>query len=183
MIASTADHCVPLCHLILTTLRHRWRNCNPERMTCPRPLSYCHCWTTLFSLLLRHLYSRGWQRCSREVSGSRCTNWRWCGGDSGLTSNPFCRLSQRHEWHWTDLQQGLLIPPTAAHMHLRFKMGVGIPAHVFGLCVCLYTCSIWEYSNCENVCDCVTGLFVLSRWKSRKANFGIICYCSFSNIL
>lgn len=118
------------------TIRHRWGKCNGwtcfwSAGDCHWPAGDCHWSTTLLSIL-RHLYSRGWQRCPREVSRSRSSDWGWCSGDSGLTPYPFCRLSQRDEWHWTDLQQDFLTT-TVAHMQPRSK--TGIPAYASSQCL------------------------------------------------
>lgn len=130
--------------------------------------------STFLFLLLRHLYSRGWQRCPREVSWSWCTNWRWCSGDSGLTSHPFCRLPQRDEWHRTDLQQSLLTF-TAAHVPLRFRGGVR--PH---LCKCaaerlccmflhMFHLGVWQLCECMKLC--MWSLFVLSSGSLENWNF------------
>lgn len=130
-------------------------DCNTERLTyLPQIIQLLPFMnSTFFFLLLRHLYSRGWQRCSREISWSWCTDWGWCSGDAGLTSHPFCRLSQRDQWHRADLQQGLLTL-IAAHMPLRFK-GVHwhlctwaswVPSVWVRLCVCF----TWECGTCMN---------------------------------
>lgn len=117
-----------LSHLISTVLGRSpvWQiSCSKERLTCLSQIIQLPPLTnsTFFLLLFRHLYSRGWQRRPREVPWSWCANWRWCSGDSGFTSHPFCRLPQRDEWHWTDMQKGLLTL-VAAHVHLRFRGGV-----------------------------------------------------------
>lgn len=121
-------------------------NCNTESLTYLSQIIQLLLFmsNTFFYLLFRHLYSRGWQRCPREVSWSWCTDWRWCRGDSRLTSHPFCRLPQRDEWHRTDMQQGLLTL-AVARVQLRFKGGVR--SHLCACAKCVSVCTFIHVSR------------------------------------